>query len=393
MSDAKAGAMQTQDLMGGDFYSRNFEKGAQEHTIILNLGPQHPSTHGVLRVLVELDGEYIVRAEPILGYLHRMHEKMAEVHTAVQYMPDMGRVDYLNAMAWNWAYAGAVERLAGIEVSKRAEYVRVILAELNRICSHLVWWGAYVLDLGGVTPILYGFDDREHILDLVQMLSGARMTYSNFRFGGLRADATPHFCERVLEFIPYMRGRLDMYRRLVTGNMILRHRLEGVGIIDADMCRRYGATGPMVRGCGLPYDLRRDQPYSVYCDFEFEIPTHDSGCCMGRYLVRLDEIAQSLNIVEQAVKQLPEGSAVPEKLMKFGTRLPAGQAHYAVEGARGVVGVWVVSDGGKNTYRVKLRAPGFSNLSCFAEAAQGTLLADAVAILGSLDLVIPEVDR
>jgi NADH-quinone oxidoreductase subunit D len=377
----------------GDFYSRHFAEGSRENTVILNMGPQHPSTHGVLRVLLELDGEYIVRAEPVLGYLHRMHEKMADVKTPMQYMANMGRVDYLHAMAWNWAYAGAAERLAGIEVPERAEYLRVIATELNRIASHQVWWGAYILDLGAFTPILYAFEDREYILDLLQMMSGSRLTFSYFRLGGVSADISPAFIERLVKFIPYMRERLKMYHALVTGNMIFRRRIEGLGIIDRDICNRYGATGPLSRGCGLDYDVRRSEPYSVYDRFSFSIPVYREACCMARCKVRLDEIEESLKILEQAVSSLPDGPIVCDKPFKANSRLPEGEAYFAVEGGRGKIGVWIASDGGKTPYRIKLRAPGFSNLSVFAEVAKGSLIADSVAILGSLDLVIPEIDR
>ena len=377
----------------GDFYSINFEKGARENTIILNMGPQHPSTHGVLRILLELDGEYIVRAEPVLGYLHRMHEKMGEVKTVGQYMANMGRVDYLHAMAWNWAWAGAAERLAGIEVPERAEYLRIIATELNRIASHQVWWGAYILDLGAFTPILYSFEDREKILDMLQMMSGARLTFSYFRLGGVANDVPPVFFDRLREFIPYMRNRLNMYHALVTGNMILKQRIEGIGVMDVDACNRYGATGPMCRGSGIAHDTRRAEPYGLYDRFDFNIPVYHEGCCMARYMVRLDEIEESLKILEQAVAAIPEGPVLPAKPLKFNAKLPAGEAYYAVEGGRGKIGVWVASDGGKTPYRIKLRAPGFSNLSIFSELAEGTLIADSIAILGSLDLVIPEVDR
>jgi len=379
--------------MQGDAYSTYFEKGARENTIILNMGPQHPSTHGVLRILLELDGEYVVRAEPVLGYLHRMHEKMAEVKTASQYIANMGRVDYLHAMAWNWAYVGAAERLAGLEVPERAQYLRVIVTELNRIASHLVWWGAYLLDLGAFTPILYAFDDREKILDILQEVSGSRLTYAYCRIGGVAADGSRRFFDRIREFVPWMRSRLPMYHTLVTGNVILKGRLEGIGVLDADTCNRYGATGPMARGSNIRHDARLAEPGSVYSRFAFTIPTYSEGCCMARYLVRLDEIEESLKIIEQAAASIPDGPVLPEKTFKVNARLPAGEAYFAVEGARGKIGVWLASDGGKTPYRVKLRAPGFSNLSLFAEAAKGVLLADAVAILGSLDLVIPEVDR
>lgn len=381
------------DLVTGDFYTQNFQKGARENTLILNLGPQHPSTHGVLRVLLELDGEYVLRAEPVLGYLHRMHEKMAEVKTLVQYMPNMGRVDYGHPLAWNWAFAGAAERLGGIEVPERAEFIRVISTELNRITSHLLWWGAYILDLGAFSPIMYAFDDRERLLDMLQILTGSRLTYSSFRIGGVCADINDKFIELCKDFIPYMRGRLPMYKALVTDNIILRKRVEEIGVFDQDMIRRYGATGPVARGSGIDYDVRRAEPYSVYDRFDWQVPVYQKGDAMARYLVRLDEIEQSLRIVEQALAQLPEGKIIVDKAPKYTWKAPKGEACFPVEGGRGLIVVHVISDGGKTPYKIKLRAPGFSNLSLFAEASRGTLLADSVAILGSLDLIIPEIDR
>ncbi len=379
--------------LAGDFYTRRFQPGPGENTLILNMGPQHPSTHGVLRIVLEIDGEYILRAQPVLGYLHRMHERMAEEKTYLQYLPNMGRVDYLNAIAWNWAYVGAVERLAGLEVPERAEYIRVITAELNRIASHLVWWGAFLLDLGAFTPILYAFEDREWILDMLQVPTGARLTYSYFRPGGVAADIDAEFLKRAKAFVARMRDRLEMYRDLVTDNIILRKRLEEVGPISLEMCRRYGATGPVVRGSGLAYDVRRAEPYSVYDRFDFEIPVSDAQDSMGRYLVRMEEMAQSLRIVEQAVETIQEGEIRAKGAPKVKWKAPAGEAYFAVEGARGKIGVHLVSDGSNKPYRCKLRAPGFSNLSLFAEVARGILLADAVALLGSLDMVIPEIDR
>ncbi len=379
--------------LAGDFYTRRFQPGPSENTLILNMGPQHPSTHGVLRIVLEVDGEYIVRAEPVLGYLHRMHERMAEEKTYLQYLPNMGRVDYLHALAWNWAFVGAVERLAGIEVPERAEYIRVITTELNRVASHLVWWGAYLLDLGAFTPILYAFEDREWILDLLQTPTGARLTYSYFRPGGVAADIDKEFLKGAKDFAVHMRDRLKMYKDLVTDNIIFRKRLEGIGPISLDMCRRYGATGPVVRGSGLAYDVRRAEPYSVYDRFEFEIPTTGSGDAMGRYRVRMEELEQSLRIIEQAVDSIPEGEIRVKGAPKVKWKAPAGEAYFAVEGGRGKIGVHLVSDGSNRPYRCKLRAPGFSNMSLFGEIARGILLADAVAILGSLDLVIPEMDR
>jgi len=381
------------DQMAGDFYTLNFAKTAREGTLVLNLGPQHPSTHGVLRVLVEMDGEYVLRAEPVIGYLHRMQEKMAEVKTAAQYIPNMGRVDYLHALAWNWAFVGAVEKLAGIEVPERAEYVRVITCEFNRISSHLLWWGAYLLDLGAFTPIMYAFDDREKILDILQDPTGSRLTYSYFRVGGVARDLSDDCIRRIREFIPWLRGRLPMYKDLVSDNIILRKRIEDIGVIEPDLCRSYGATGPVARGSGIRYDVRRAEPYSVYPKLDFEIPISGLKDARGRYDVRMAEIEQSLRIIEQCLDMMPEGDVIVKGAPKPQWKAPAGESYCAIEGGRGKVGVYLASDGGKNMYRVKLRAPGYSNLSLFAEVSRGTLLADAVAILGSLDLVIPEIDR
>ena len=376
----------------GDFYTRNFQPTPEENKLVLNMGPQHPSTHGVLRIILEIDGEYILRAEPVLGYIHRMQEKMAEVKTYPQYLPNMGRVDYLHALAWNWAYVGAVEKLMGLEVPERAEYIRVITCELNRINSHLLWWGAYLLDLGAFTPIMYAFADREIVMDILQRITGSRLTYCYYRFGGVSADIDQKFIDDTREFCKYMRGRFPIYKDLVTDNIILRKRVEDIGHINLETCRKYGATGPVLRGSGKPYDVRRAEPYSVYDRFDFEIPVYDEKDALARYLVRMDEMEQSLRIIEQALDSLPEGDYIHPKTPK-NPKPAKGEAYFAVEGARGKIGVYLVSDGSKSPYRLKLRSPGFSNLSLFAEIARGTLLADAVSILGSLDLVIPEIDR
>jgi len=364
---------------------------AGQETFVLNLGPQHPATHGVLRLKLTMDGESIVRAEPVCGYIHRMHEKMGENRTWAQFLPNTSRIDYLSAMHYTHAYVAAVERAAQLEVPRRAEFVRVITSELNRISSHLVWFGAFLLDLGGFTPLLYAFDDREKILDLLERVTGARLTYCYYRFGGLYNDVDAEFLRGARDFVRYMRPRLDMYRELVTDNIILRKRLEGIGLADAELCRRYGATGPVLRGAGVAYDVRRAEPYSVYPELDFRIPTHPEGDSMARYRVRMEEIEQSLRIIEQAVDLIPEGpirSKVPKVL-----KLPPGDTCFAVEAARGRFMVRIVSDGKDVPYRVKLRTPSFSNLSLFEEASRGMLLADALAFLGSLDLVIPDIDR
>jgi len=361
-------------------------------TFVINIGPQHPATHGVLRVKMTMDGEYIVRAEPVVGYIHRMQEKMGENRTYAQYLPNTSRIDYLSAMTYTHAFVGAVERAARIQVPPRAEYIRVITSELNRISSHLVWWGAFLLDLGGFTPLLYAFDDREKILDLLEGITGSRLTYSYYRIGGLYNDVDDAFLKGTREFVHHMRPRLKMYRDLVTDNIILRKRLENIGPISAELCRKYGATGPVLRGSGVPYDVRRAEPYSVYPEFDFLIPTFPEGDSMARYRVRMEEMAQSLRIIEQALDKLPAGPVMADKVPRV-LKLPAGDYCYAVEAARGRFMVRIVSDNKEIPYRVKLRTPCLSNLSLFEEASRGLLLPDALAVMGSLDLVIPDIDR
>lgn len=383
------------EVEDGDYYTRHFEESEEDDRLILNMGPQHPSTHGVLRVVLEMDGEYVTRAEPVLGYIHRMHEKMGEVKTFHQYLPNMGRVDYLHALAWNHAYCLAVEKIVGIEVPRRAELLRIITSELNRITSHLLWWGAYLLDLGAFTPIMYAFEDRERIMDLLQRITGSRLTYCYFRFGGVCKDTPDGFVDEAREAVRILRDRMPMFTSLVTDNVILRKRVEEIGIMDPEMCRRYGASGPVLRGSGVAQDVRLNNPYSLYSEFDFTIPVYDGQDAMSRYLVRMDEMLESIRIVEQALDMLDgaDDGHLIAKSPNAGFTPPAGEAYAAVEGARGKIGVYVASNGNKKPYRVKLRSPSFSNLNLFAECAQGTLLSDAVSILGSLDLVIPEIDR
>jgi len=363
-----------------------------DETFVLNLGPQHPATHGVLRVKLTMDGEYVHRAEPVPGYIHRMHEKMGENRSYAKFLPNTSRMDYLAAMMYTHAFVGSVERAMSIEVPPRAEYIRVITSEMNRISSHLVWFGAFLLDLGGFTPLLYAFDDREKILDLLESVTGSRLTYCYYRFGGLSNDIDDDFVKGTREFIVLMRKRLKLYRQLVTDNIILRKRLVDIGFISVEMCRKYGATGPVIRGSGVAYDVRKTEPYSFYPEFDFDIPTFPEGDCMARYRVRMEEIEQSLRIVEQGLDRLPEGPVNAEKVPRV-LKLPVGDYCYATEAARGRFAVRVVSDQKVIPYRVKLRAPSFSNLSLFEEASQGMMLSDALALMGSLDLVIPDIDR
>ncbi len=366
--------------------------GIPQETFVLNVGPQHPATHGVLRVKMVMDGEYIQKAEPVCGYIHRMQEKMGENRTYAQYLPNTSRIDYLSAMTYTHAFVGAVERGLKLQVPPRAEYIRVITSELNRISSHLVWWGALLNDLGGWTPLLYAFDDREKILDLLEGICGARLTYAYYRIGGLYNDVDDAFLDGTRAFVKHMRPRLKMYKDLVTDNIILRKRLVGIGPISKEMCRKYGATGQVIRGAGVPYDVRRVEPYSVYPEFDFEIPTFPEGDSMARYLVHMAELEQSLRIIEQALDKLPAGPVMAEKVPRV-LKLPAGDYCYAVEAARGRFLVRIVSDNKEIAYRLKLRTPCLSNLSLFEEASKGMLLPDALALMGSLDLVIPDIDR
>jgi NADH-quinone oxidoreductase subunit D len=368
------------------------DQSIHQETFIINLGPQHPATHGVLRIKLTMDGEYIVDAEPVIGYGHRMHEKMGENRAFAKFLPNTSRMDYVGALLNAHCYVCAVERLAGIAVPERAEFIRVITAELNRISSHLLWVGAFLVDLGAFTPLLYTFDDREQILDLLESVTGSRLTYCYYRFGGVCNDIDDDFLAGTRRFISAMRSRMPMYHALITKNIIFRKRCEGIGIIPAETCRRYGASGPVLRGSGVRYDVRRAEPYSVYPRFEFNIPVYGEGDCMARFMVRMDEIVESLRIVEQAVDNFPQGPVMAEKV-PFVIKPGKGECYSNVESARGSFGMRLVSDGSDTAYRLKVRSPCFSNFSLFRECARGTLLADALAFLGSLDLVIPEIDR
>ena len=361
-------------------------------TFVLNLGPQHPATHGVLRVKVTMDGEYIADSEAVLGYIHRMHEKMGENRTWAQFLPNTGRMDYLHALAFNHCHVSIVERALNIEVPERALYLRVIMDELNRISSHLLWFGAFILDLGGFSPPLYAFDDREHILDLLESATGSRLTYSYYRFGGLCNDIDENFAAGALAFVKRMRERIPMYHSLVTNNIIIKKRIVDIGPISAEMCRKYGASGPVARGSGINFDVRKHEPYGVYSEFDFDVPVYHECDSMARYMVRMDEMEQSLRIIEQGINRLPDGPVINPKAPKV-VKPPKGDYYQAVETARGSFATRAVSDGGTIPYRLKLRSPSYSNLSLFSEACQGMLLPDALALMGSLDLVIPEIDR
>jgi len=363
-----------------------------DETFVLNVGPQHPATHGVLRVKMQMDGEYIVRAETVIGYIHRMHEKMGELKTYPQFYMNLSRMDYLGALGYCHGHVLLVEKAAGIEVPERAEYIRAITVELNRIASHLFWFGAFVMDLGGFSPLMYALQDREYILDMLERVTGSRLTYSYYRFGGLYNDIDDLFIDSVKDFIPRMRKSMKKYHKLVTGNIIFRKRLEGNAYLSEETCRKYGASSAVARGSGINYDVRKNEPYSVYPEFDFDIPVYTECDSLARYNVRMDEIEQSLRIIEQGIEKLPDGPIMPKKAPKI-IKPPAGDYYQAVETARGNFGIRLVSDGTKTPYRLKLRSPTYSNMHLFDETCQGMLIMDALAFMGSLDLVIPEIDR
>lgn len=367
-------------------------KNPYQETFVINLGPQHPATHGVLRIKLVMDGEYIVEAEPVLGYIHRMHEKMGENRTWTQFLPNVVRMDYLHALGYSHGYVTLVERAANITVPARAEYLRVITVELNRLSSHLLWFGVLVLDLGGFSPLLYAFDDREQVLDLLESVTGSRLTHCYFRFGGVCNDIDDNFIQGTRALIKRLRDRISMYHELVTKNIILITRIKDTGFISKDLCRKYGATGPIARGSGINFDVRKHEPYSIYPEFDFDVPVYDDGDSMARYWVRIDEMEQSMRILEQALDKLPPGPIMAAKVPRM-IKPPKGDYYHAVETARGSLGFRAVSDGSNTPYRLKIRSPTYSNLSLYSEACQGLLLPDALALLGSLDLVIPEIDR
>lgn len=372
--------------------------------MVLNMGPQHPSTHGVFRVELILDGEQIVDVIPYLGYLHRCFEKHCEAMTYPQVIPYCDRMDYLGAMNNDWGYALAVEEMMGIRVSEKVEYIRVIVAELNRIASHLVGGiGTYGLDVGAFTPFLYCFRDRELILNIFERLCGARLLYNYVWIGGLSHDIYPAFIDDVAAFCAQCRRTLDELNRLLTGNSIFARRTKRIGVIPADVAISFGLTGPMLRASGVRWDIRRDDAYSIYDRFDFEVPVGVDeggaivGDCYNRYIVRLIEIEQSLRILEQAVEQIRKTPSLMEgdvqKDLPKRVRPPAGEIYSRTETSKGELGFHIVSDGGNNPYRVKIKAPCFVNLGVLAEASRGHYVADLIAIMGSIDFVMGEVDR
>ncbi|MDR5703475.1 MAG: NADH-quinone oxidoreductase subunit D [Armatimonadota bacterium] len=360
--------------------------------LILNMGPQHPSTHGVLRLIVTLDGENITEVHPDIGYLHSSVEKMLEHRTYAQgiALTDRG-MDYLTALANEEVYILAVERLAGIEVPERARYIRTILLELQRIASHLLWLGTFGIDLGAFTAFLWCMRERERVMDLFEAVTGGRLHHVYFRIGGVYEDLPEGWTDRALEFCDYFLQRLPEYDELLTGNPIFKVRTQGVGVLPREVAIAMGASGPVGRASGVAYDVRKADPYEVYDRVEFDIPVYTEGDCYARYLVRLEEMRQSVRIIRQCIAQLPGGSI--RARVPLSLRPPKGEVYVHTESPRGDLGIYMVSDGSEKPYRVKIRAPSFSNLYALTEMMRGWKVADVIAILGSVDIVLSDVDR
>ena len=363
-----------------------------ENLLTLNLGPQHPSTHGVFRLIMQLQGETVIGAIPVMGYLHRSTEKLGEARTYVQGTVLTDRMDYLSPITSNWAYALAIERLTGLVVPERAEFLRVITGELSRIQSHLIAVGTFGMDVGTYgTPLLYALRERESVLDLLALPTGVRMNPSYIRFGGVARDAPPEFFTQLDRFLRIFPSKVDEYEAILTANEVFRNRTIGVGMIPPEVARAYSVTGPILRASGVDYDVRRAEPYSIYDRFDWEVPVRYNGDCFDRYMIRVEEMRQSTRILQQALELIPEGDirAKMPKVLK-----PAkGEAYARIEGPKGEIGFYLISDGTPNPYRYNVRPPSFVNLTCLSQISVGHKLADAVVILGSFDIVMGEVDR
>ena len=387
------------------------------NTMVLNMGPQHPSTHGVLRVVLELDGEIVLKARPVIGYLHTGIEKNMEAKTYSQAITMTDRIDYLAPLSNNLCYCLAVEKILGIEIPKRAQYIRVLLTEMTRIASHLVWLGTHAIDLGAMSVFLYTFREREEIMKIFEYVSGQRMMTSYFRIGGIALEPPPNWLDHIRRVIDALPAHIDEYEGLLTNNRIWLGRTKGVGIISAEDAIAMGASGPMLRGSGVPYDIRKAFPYSSYEEFDFDIQTQTAGDCFARYQVRVAEIRESIKIVRQAMEKVPaegpikatapgiiapsreemkssiEGLIYHFKIYTEGFAPPPGEVYQAIESPRGELGFFVSSDGSAHPYRVKVRAPSFINLQTLPKLCEGRLIADVVACIGTTDIVLGEVDR
>lgn len=384
--------------------------------MILNMGPQHPSTHGVLRLVLELDGEIIRQCDPVIGYLHRGKEKEGEFQTLHQFTPYTDRLDYLAPLANNVAYILAVEKLLGIEAPLRAQVIRVICAELSRISAHLLGLGCYGMDLGAMTVFLWTFRERETVYSLIEKIAGARFTTSYTRIGGVSKEPAPGFWEDLAAFVRTFPSRVDEYEKLLTRNRIWLLRTQGIGVIPREMALRYGLTGPNLRGSGVPYDLRKDRPYLTYDRYDFDVPIGSTGDCFDRYLCRIEELRQSTRILDQAMRDLPDGPIVAADAKrvfpakgKVLTRMeelieqfivatedidaPKGQVYFGHENPKGEFGIYLRSEGGPRAARLRLRGPSFLTLGVLPELLPGHLVADVMAVLSSLDFVMGECDR
>lgn len=359
--------------------------------LVLNMGPQHPSTHGVLRVILKLDGERVRDVECVIGYLHRGVEKIAENRTYVMFVPYVDRMDYVAAVSNGLGYCLAVETLIGVTAPPRAQAARVILTELNRIASHLLWLGTHALDIGAISPLFYTFREREEVLKIFENYCGARLTTHAMRIGGLQYELYEGFEQQVRTFCENFKPQLDEYHNLLTGNPIWSGRLKDVGILNIEDCKAYSVTGPLIRAAGLAWDLRKAQPYSGYEQYDFDVPVGTKGDSFDRYLVRMEEMRQSVRIIEQAVNRIPTGPIIAKvpKVLKP----PPGEVYVSIEAPKGELGYYIVSDGSTIPYRIRVRPPSFLNLQSLQKMAKGALVADVVAIIGTIDIVLGEVDR
>ncbi len=365
--------------------------GSEGDELVINVGPQHPATHGVLHLVITLNGEIIKKIEPHLGYIHRSIEKMCESLSYRQFIYVTSRMDYLSAHINNHACALTVEKGLQVEVPKRAQYIRVIMDELTRIASHELWMGAMAMDLGAFTPFFYTFRERETITDIMEETCGARLTMNYNVPGGVMADIHPNFQKRVKDFIIQFRKKSPEYDELVTGNVIFQNRTKGIGYLSPEDAVSYGCTGAVARASGVSCDIRKIHPYAVYDQVEFDEVLETKGDSFSRYLVRMKEMHQSVRIIEQLIDNIPEGDY--QAKTKAVLKLPKGEFYSRVETARGELGVYIVSEGGTTPYRIKFRSPGFSNLSALDHMARGGKLGDLMATMGSMDLVIPDIDR
>ncbi len=370
------------------------ELGIKSEQIIVNLGPQHPSTHGVFRMVAKLDGETIVDLKPVMGYLHRNHEKIGERNTYLQNIPFTDRLDYFSSMSNNFGYVLAVEKLTGIKVPERTEYIRVMMAELTRIVNHVAAIGFLLNDLGAYfTPILYAFEERELILDLFEATAGSRMMCNYYRFGGVARDLPEGVLQKAKELVfERLPRKIDELEAYITNNEIVRGRAQGVGVLTAEQAIAHSAVGPVLRASGVPYDLRRADPYSIYDRFDFDVAVRYHGDVYDRYLIRIDEIRQSIRILKQVLSQIPEGP-IQEGKPQYQVRVPAGESYGRVEGPKGELGYYIISNGKPNPWRYHVRAPSFINLSALQTMCTGQKVADVVVILGSIDIVLGETDR